>query len=304
VPRPGPGELLIEMAAAGVNRPDVLQRKGGYAPPPGASDIPGLELAGRVAALGEGVHGFALGQEVTALVAGGGYAEYCVAPAPQVLPVPRGLSLVEAGAMPETYFTVWSNVFDRGRLQPGERFLVHGGSSGIGTTAIQLAAAFGATVYATAGSDDKARACEALGAVRAVNYRSEDFVAALKEASANRGVDVILDMVGAAYMARNLELLAPDGRLVLIAFLGGAKAEVDFAPVMMKRLTVTGSTLRPRPVAFKGAIAQALKEQVWPLLEQGKAKPQIYKTFPLAQAAEAHRLMESSQHIGKIVLVR
>jgi putative PIG3 family NAD(P)H quinone oxidoreductase len=302
VPRPGPGELLIEMAAAGVNRPDVLQRKGGYAPPPGASDSPGLELAGRVAALGEGVQGFALGQEVTALVAGGGYAEFCTAPAPQVLPVPRGLSLLEAAAIPETYFTVWSNVFDRGRLQPGEAFLVHGGSSGIGTTAIQLAQAFGATVYATAGSGEKTKACEALGATRAVNSRSEDFVAVLKEASGGKGVDVILDMVGAPYLARNLELLAPDGRLVLIAFLGGAKAEIDFAPVMMKRLTVTGSTLRPRPVAFKGAIAAVLKEKVWPLLEAGRAKPQIHATFPLAQAAEAHRLMESSAHIGKIVL--
>jgi putative PIG3 family NAD(P)H quinone oxidoreductase len=304
VPRPGPGELLIEMAAAGVNRPDVLQRKGGYAPPPDASDIPGLELAGRVAALGEGVHAFALGQEVTALVAGGGYAEYCTAPVAQCLPVPRGLSLVEAAAIPETYFTVWSNVFDRGRLQAGERFLVHGGSSGIGTTAIQLAHAFGATVYATAGSAEKVRACEALGAARAIDYRSQDFVAVLKEASANRGVDVILDMVGAPYLARNIELLAPDGRLVLISFLGGAKAEIDIAPVMMKRLTVTGSTLRPRPVAFKGAIAQALKEKVWPLLEQGKAKPQIFATFPLREAAQAHRLMESSQHIGKILLLR
>jgi len=304
VPRPGAGEVLIEMAAAGVNRPDVLQRKGGYAPPPGASDIPGLELAGRIAALGEGVTGFALGQEVTALVAGGGYAEYCTAPAPQVLPVPKGLSLVEAAAIPETYFTVWSNVFDRGRLQPGERFLVHGGSSGIGTTAIQLASAFGATVYTTAGSPEKVAACEALGAAKAVNYRSEDFVAVLKEASGGKGVDVVLDMVGAAYLAKNVELLAPDGRLVLIAFLGGSKAELDYGPVMVKRLTLTGSTLRPRPVAFKGAIARALHEKVWPLLEAGRAKPQIHATFPLREAAEAHRLMESSAHIGKIVLTR
>jgi putative PIG3 family NAD(P)H quinone oxidoreductase len=302
VPTPAAGEVLIEMAAAGINRPDVLQRKGGYAPPPGASDIPGLELAGRIVALGEGVSAFTLGQEVTALVAGGGYAEYCTAPAPQVLPVPRGLSLIEAGAVPETYFTVWSNVFDRGRLQPGERFLVHGGSSGIGTTAIQLASAFGATVYTTAGSAEKVKACEALGAARAVNYRTEDFVAVLKEASGGKGVDVVLDMVGATYLAKNVELLAPDGRLVLIAFLGGSKTELDFAPVMMKRLTLTGSTLRPRPIAFKGAIAAALKEKVWPLLERGQAKPQIHATFPLAQAAEAHRLMESSQHIGKIVL--
>ena len=303
VPKPAAGEVLIQMAAAGINRPDVLQRKGGYAPPPGASDIPGLEIAGRIAALGEGVGGFALGQEVTALVAGGGYAEYCTAPAPQVLPVPKGVSLVEAGAIPETYFTVWSNVFDRGRLQSGERFLVHGGSSGIGTTAIQLAHAFGATVYTTVGSAEKAKACVALGAARAVNYRTEDFVAVLKEATGAKGVDVVLDMVGASYFAKNVELLAPDGRLVLIAFLGGSKTEVDFSPVMMKRLTVTGSTLRPRPVAFKGAIAKALQEKVWPLLERGQAKPQIYKTFPLAEAAAAHRLMESSEHIGKIVLV-
>jgi putative PIG3 family NAD(P)H quinone oxidoreductase len=296
--------VLIEMAAAGVNRPDVMQRKGAYAPPPGTSDIPGLELAGRIAVLGEGVQGFALGQEVTALVAGGGYAEFCTAPAPQCLPVPRGLSLAEAGALPETYFTVWSNVFDRGRLQPGERFLVHGGTSGIGTTAIQLAHAFGATVYATAGTPEKVKACEALGAARAIDYRREDFVAVINETSGGKGVDVVLDMVGAPYIAKDIELLAPEGRLLLLSFLGGAKAEIDFAPVMVKRLTITGSTLRPRPVAFKGAIAQALKEKVWPLLEQGKAKPILYKTFPLAEAAEAHRLMESSQHIGKIVLVR
>jgi len=303
VPKPAAGEVLIQTAAAGVNRPDVLQRKGGYAPPPGASDIPGLELAGRIVALGEGVSGLSAGQEVTALVAGGGYAEYCTAPAPQVLPVPKGLSAVEAAAIPETYFTVWSNVFDRGRLQPGERFLVHGGSSGIGTTAIQLAAAFGATVYTTAGSAEKVAACEALGAAKAVNYRTEDFVAVLKEASGGKGVDVVLDMVGAAYLAKNVELLAPDGRLVLIAFLGGSKAELDYGPVMMKRLTLTGSTLRPRPIAFKGAIARALHEKVWPLLEAGRAKPQIHATFPLVEAAEAHRLMESSAHIGKIVLL-
>jgi putative PIG3 family NAD(P)H quinone oxidoreductase len=301
VPAPGAGEVLIQVAAAGVNRPDVLQRLGGYPPPPGASDIPGLEVAGRIVALGGNAGALKLGDEVTALVTGGGYAEYCAAPAAQCLPIPQGLSLTEAAGIPETFFTVWSNVFDRGRLKAGESFLVHGGSSGIGTTAIQLAKALGARVFATAGSAEKCRACEGLGAERAINYRDEDFVAIVKEATGG-GVDVILDMVGGDYIQRNIKALAPDGRLCYIAFLGGAKAEVDFLPVMLKRLTITGSTLRARDVAFKGAIAEKLREKAWPLIEAGRVKPVVHRTFPLAQAAEAHRLMESGEHIGKIVL--
>lgn len=302
VPEPAAGEVLIKVAAAGVNRPDVLQRQGGYAPPPGVSDIPGLEVAGEIVALGAGVEDLSAGDSVTALVAGGGYAEYCTAPAPQCLPVPGDLSLTEAAALPETFFTVWSNVFDRGGLQAGEVFLVHGGSSGIGTAAIQLAKAFGARVFATAGSADKCRACEDLGAEKAIDYRDEDFVETVKEASGGKGANLILDMVGGDYIARDIELLAPDGRLVFIAFLRGPKAEINFMPVMRKRLTVTGSTLRPRDIAFKGAIAQALRDRVWPLISAGQVKPVMYKTFPLAEAAEAHRLMESSAHIGKIVL--
>ncbi len=301
-PQPGPGEVLVQVAAAGVNRPDVLQRLGGYPPPPGASDIPGLEIAGPIVALGPGVEGWALGDDVTALVTGGGYAEYCAAPAVQCLPVPRGLSLAEAAAMPETFFTVWSNVFDRGGLAAGESFLVHGGSSGIGTTAIQLARAFGARVFATAGSAEKCRACEDLGAERAINYRDEDFVAVVKEATGGAGLDLILDMVGGDYVRRNIETLAPDGRLVYIAFLGGSKVEVNLLPVMLKRLTITGSTLRARPPAFKADIAMKLKEKVWPLVEKGEVKPVMAESFPLAEAAAAHRLMESSSHIGKIVL--
>ena len=301
-PKPGAGELLIEVAAAGVNRPDVLQRQGGYTPPPGASDIPGLEIAGRVAALGEGVAGWRVGDGATALVAGGGYAEYCVAPVPQCLPVPRGLDMVEAAAIPETFFTVWTNVFDRGRLKPGESFLVHGGSSGIGTTAIQLAHAFGSRVFATAGSAEKCAACVKLGADRAIDHKREDFVAVIEEATAGRGVDVILDMVGGGYFARNMKILALEGRLVQIAYLQGGKAEIDLGSLMMKRQTLTGSTLRPRSVAEKGVIAAALREKVWPLIESGKIAPVIFKTFPLAQAADAHRLMESNSHIGKIVL--
>jgi len=301
-PKPGAGELLIEVAAAGVNRPDVLQRQGGYKPPPGASDIPGLEIAGRVAALGEGVAGWRVGDGATALVAGGGYAEYCVAPVPQCLPVPRGLDMVEAAAIPETFFTVWTNVFDRGRLKPGESFLVHGGSSGIGTTAIQLAHAFGSRVFATAGSAEKCAACVKLGADRAIDHRREDFVAVIEEATGGRGVDVILDMVGGGYFARNMKILALEGRLVQIAYLQGGKAEIDLGSLMMKRQTLTGSTLRPRTVAEKGVIAAALREKVWPLIESGRIAPVIFKTFPLAQAADAHRLMESNSHIGKIVL--
>ena len=301
VPQPGPGEVLIRVAAAGVNRPDVLQRQGAYPPPPGASDIPGLEIAGRVVALGPEAEGVGLGDAVTALVTGGGYAEYCAAPAAQCLPVPKALDAVAAAAVPETFFTVWSNVFDRAGLRAGESFLVHGGSSGIGTTAIQLATALGATVFATAGSAEKCRACKALGAARAINYREEDFVAVVKEAT-DGGVDVILDMVGGDYIQRDIKALAPDGRLVFIAFLGGSTAEIDFLPVMLKRLSITGSTLRARSVAFKAAIAQSLRSQVWPLIEAGKVKPIVHKTFPLAEAAAAHALMESSAHIGKIVL--
>jgi putative PIG3 family NAD(P)H quinone oxidoreductase len=302
VPEPGTGEVLIRVAAAGINRPDVLQRAGGYPPPPGASDIPGLEIAGDVVGLGDAVKGRKLGDRVMALVAGGGYAEYCTAPAAQCLPIPKGLDMIEAAAIPETFFTVWSNVFDRGRLKAGESILVHGGSSGIGTTAIQLAKAFGARVFTTAGSADKCAACEKLGAERAINYRDEDFVTVVRDLTGGAGVDVILDMVGGDYIARNIKALAPDGRLCQIAFLGGSKAEVDFLPMMLKRLTLTGSTLRPRPVEFKAAIARALEKNVWPLVEKGAVKPVLFKTLPLGQAAEAHRLMESSAHIGKIVL--
>ena len=303
LPEPGEGEVLIEVAAAGVNRPDVLQRLGGYPPPPGASDIPGLEIAGDVVALGPGAEGLALGDRVTALVTGGGYAEYCTAPTLQCLPIPKGLELTEAAAMPETFFTVWTNVFDRGGLKSGETFLVHGGSSGIGTTAIQLARAFGARVFATAGSAEKCRACEELGAERAINYREEDFAEAIEEATGGAGVDVILDMVGGDYIQRNIKALAPDGRLCYIAFLGGSKAEVDFLPMMLKRITISGSTLRARSPAFKGAIARNLRDRVWPLVEAGQVRPVVHQSFPLAQAAEAHRLMESSAHIGKIVLI-
>ena len=300
---PGSGEVLIAVEAAGVNRPDVLQRKGEYPPPPGASDIPGLEVAGRVVAAGLGAHRFKPGDAVCALVSGGGYANYCLAPEPQCLPVPRGFTMIEAAALPETLFTVWHNLFERGRLVAGESVLIHGGSSGIGTTALQLARAFGARpIFATAGSRDKCHACEALGATRAIDYKREDFVKIVKDATGGRGVDVVLDMIGGDYIQRNLSALAPDGRLVFIGFLGGATATVHFVPILLKRLTVTGSTLRARTVAAKGAIAAALAREVWPLLESGKVKPAIDRSFPLAEAAEAHRLMESSAHIGKIVL--
>ncbi len=302
VPEPAEGEVLVRLTAAGVNRPDVLQRLGGYPPPPGASDIPGLEIAGSVAALGAGVTGLAIGDRVTALVTGGGYAEYCTAPLPQCLPIPEGLSLVEAACLPETFFTVWTNVFDRGGLRACETFLVHGGSSGIGTTAIQMAKAFGARVFTTAGSAEKCRACEALGAERAINYREEDFVQAVKQATGKKGVDVILDMVGGDYVQRNISALAPDGRLCYIAFLGGSKAKVDLLPMMLKRITISGSTLRARSVAFKGAVAAKLRDKVWPRIAAGEIKPVVHATFPLAEAAEAHRLMESSAHIGKIAL--
>jgi NADPH2:quinone reductase len=301
-PAAGPGEVLIKVAAAGVNRPDVMQRKGAYPPPPGASDIPGLEVAGTIVNVGAGVHGWRAGDRVCALVSGGGYAEYCVAPAPQCLPVPDGMDLTRAAAIPETFFTVWTNVFERGHLEAGESALIHGGSSGIGTTAIQLARAFGARVFATAGSAEKCAACERLGAERAINYRDQDFVAAIHDLTGGRGVDLILDMVGGEYVPRNLEALAMDGRLVQIALIGGAKAQINMIAVLQRRLTVTGSTLRPRSVAEKGAIADALRERVWPLLESGAIGPVIFQIFPLRAAAAAHRVMESSVHIGKLVL--
>lgn len=303
-PIPGPHELLIEVAAAGVNRPDVLQRQGNYPPPAGASDIPGLEVAGIVAAVGADVQGWRVGDRVCALVSGGGYATRCVAPAPQCLPVPASLDLVAAAAVPETFFTVWTNVFERGRLVAGETLLVHGGSSGIGTTAIQLAVARGARVLATAGTDDKCHACEALGADHAINYRTADFVAVIRERTAGRGVDVILDMVGGSYVPRNLASLAVDGRLVQIGLLEGEPmAQIDLRRVLGRRLTITGSTLRARTVDEKGRIAVALRQEVWPLLERGAVRPIVDRTFPLADAAAAHRLMESSQHVGKLVLI-
>jgi len=302
-PVPAAGEVLIRVAAAGVNRPDVFQRRGRYAPPPGASDIPGLEVSGVIDTLGPGVSEWRVGDAVCALVTGGGYAEYCVAPAPQCLPVPRGMPIATAGAIPETFFTVWTNVFQRGRLQPDESILVHGGSSGIGTTAIQLAKARGSRVFATAGSTEKCAACERLGAERCINYRGEDFVTAVRGLTGGRGVDVILDMVGGDYLARNIDALAVEGRLVEIATLHGVKAEVNIQTIMGRRLTITGSTLRPRPIADKAAIASELRRQVWPLLESGAVKPIIHASFPLREAAEAHRVMESSAHIGKLLLV-
>jgi NADPH2:quinone reductase len=301
VPTPGEGELLIRVRAAGVNRPDVMQRKGLYPPPPGASEIPGLEIAGEIAALGPAIKRWKEGDRVMALVSGGGYAEYCVATATHTLPV-SGLPLDEAAAVPETFFTVWHNVFERGALKAGETFLVHGGSSGIGTTAIQLAKQFGATVFTTAGSDDKCQACRDLGADLAINYKSEDFVAACKKATNGNGVNVILDMVGGDYIERNYEAAAVEGRIVQIAFQGGPKSTVNFMRMMLKRLHHTGSTLRSRSVADKAAIARAVEEKVLPLLASGKVKPLLYKTFPLKDAAAAHALMESSTHIGKIVL--
>jgi len=302
VPKPQAGEVLVKVAAAGVNRPDVFQRQGNYPPPPGASPILGLEIAGTVVALGDGVRDPALGDRVCALVTGGGYAEYCAAPAPQCLPVPAGFSMVEAAGLPETFFTVWSNVFLRGRLLPGETILIHGGSSGIGTTAIQLAHHFGARVIATAGSDEKCDACRRLGADEAINYRTTDFVKRVKDLTGGKGVELVLDMVGGDYLQRNLSALAVEGRLVQIAFLKPSKVEFDFMPMMLKRLTLTGSTLRARSVEQKAEIARPLREKVWPLLDQGKIKPLIHATFPLAEAAAAHRLMESSAHIGKIIL--
>jgi NADPH2:quinone reductase len=302
VRRPAAGEVLLRVAAAGVNYPDLLQRQGRYPPPAGASDIPGLEVAGEVVAVGEGIASVCVGEQVCALVTGGGYAEYCIAPAPQCLPVPKGMDVVAAAALPETFFTVWVNVFERGRLRSGETILVHGGSGGIGTTAIQLARAFGARVLTTAGSPEKCAACEALGAEKAIDHRREDFVAVVRERTGGRGVDLVLDILGGDELARNIECLALDGRLVQVAVLKGAKAELNLATVMQRRLTLTGSTLRPRSVEEKGAIAFALHGSVWPMLEHGTVRPVIHATFPLERAAEAHRLMESRTHVGKLVL--
>jgi NADPH2:quinone reductase len=301
-PQPGNGEVLIAIEAAGVNRPDLMQRQGKYPPPPGASDLPGLEVAGRIAAVGPDVTRWRAGDAVCALLAGGGYAEYCCAPQEQCLPIPRGLSMDAAAAIPETFFTVWTNVFDRGRLRAGETLLVHGGASGIGTTAIQLARAFGSRVFATAGSRAKCAACEALGAERAINYREEDFAVVLRQATTDRGVDVILDMVGGDYTPKNIEVLATDGRLVQIAFLKGGRVEIDLNPVMRRRLVVTGSTLRPRSPAEKGIIARSLEQHVWPLLEAGQVRPVIHAVFPLFEAAAAHRVLEEGSHVGKVVL--
>jgi NADPH:quinone reductase len=302
VPVPAVSEVLIEVAAAGVNRPDVLQRKGGYPPPPGASDIPGLEVAGTIVVAGAGVKEWKAGDRVCALVTGGGYAEYVAAPSPQCLPIPRGLTPLEAAGLPETFFTVWVNVFERAGLKVPETLLIQGGSSGIGVTAIQMARAFGHRVFVTAGSADKCAACEKLGATRAIDYRTEDFVAVVKELTGGKGVDVILDMVGGDYVPRELACLAEDGRLSLIAFLGGTKATIDMTDILRRRLTITGSTLRARSVEVKAAIAQSLRQKVWPLIEAGKIKPVIYRTFRLEEAPAAHALMESSAHIGKIIL--
>ncbi len=301
-PAPADGEVLIRVAAAGVNYPDIVQRRGLYPPPPGASDIPGLEIAGSVVAAGSGVRDIGPGDAVCALVAGGGYAEYCTAPARQCLPVPAGRSLVEAAAIPETFFTMWTNLFDGGRMKAGDWLLVHGGSGGIGTTGIQLATAFGGHVLTTAGSAEKCQACLGLGAVGAINYREEDFVEAVARATGGAGVDLVVDMVGAPYLARNISVLKTGGRLVQIAVMEGWKAELRLDIVMRKRLVITGSTLRPRSVAQKGAIAEALRAEVWPLIEARGIGPLIYRTFPLREAAAAHRLMESRAHIGKIVL--
>jgi putative PIG3 family NAD(P)H quinone oxidoreductase len=302
VPRPGDEEVLVRVAAAGVNRPDVMQRQGRYPPPPGASDLPGLEVAGEIVELGANVSGLSIGDKITALLPGGGYATYAIAAAPLCLPVPDGITLEEAAAIPETFFTVWTNLFDRGRCKAGDVVLIHGGTSGIGTTAIQLAAAWGARVYATAGSDDKVQACQRLGAVRGINYRTEDFVEVMRAQTGGQGVDVILDMVAGSYVARNLDIAAVEGRVVVISLLGGARAEVNMGMILTKRLTLTGSTLRSRTVAQKAAVADAVRKNIWPLLSAGRVRPVIHATFPLAAASEAHRLMETSNHIGKIVL--
>ena len=302
VPSVAAGEVLIKVAAAGVNRPDVMQRQGKYPPPPGASEIPGLEVAGEIVGVAGDVTAWRTGEHVCALVSGGGYAEYCTAPAPQCLPIPAGLDAIHAAAIPETAFTVWTNVFERGRLAAGESILIHGGSSGIGTMAIQLAHALGARVLATAGSAEKCAACESLGAERAINYRTTDFVAAVREATGGRGVSVVLDMVGGEYLQRNIDCLAMDGRLVQIGVLEGVKSQINMMPVLQRRLWITGSTLRARSIQEKAAIAHAVRRSVWPLIEQGTVRVLVHQAFPLARAAEAHRVMESSAHIGKLVL--
>ena len=303
VPRISPGEVLVNVAAAGVNRADVMQRQGDYPPPPGVTDVPGLEVSGTIAAVAPDVDTWTEGQQVCALVAGGGYAEYCAVPGPQCLPVPDGIRLVDAAALPEAYFTVWTNLFDRGHLTQGETLLVHGGTSGIGTTAIALAHLTGARVFTTAGSDEKCRACLEIGAELAVNYRQDDFVSAVKKATDNLGVDLILDMVGGSYLSRNIECLAVEGRIVMIGLMGGAKAGVNLATVMSQRLTLTGSTLRSRSVEDKGAIADALRAHVWPHLAAKRLQPIVHATYPFSEAAEAHRVMEASSHIGKLLLV-
>jgi len=301
-PQARPGEVVIRVHTAGVNRPDCFQRAGSYAPPPGASELPGLEVSGTVAAVGEGVTQWRTGDAVCALTPGGGYAQYCATPAVHCLPVPAGLDLTQAASLPETFFTVWINVFERGGLAPGETLLVQGGASGIGVTAIQMARAFGNRVFATAGSAEKCAACERLGAERAINYRTEDFAEVVKQLTGGKGVDVILDMVGGDYLQRELKCLATDGRLSIIAFLGGSKTTLDLGDVLYRRLTITGSTLRPRSIEYKAQVAQALREKVWPLLEHGRIKPVIHQVFPLDRAADAHALMESGSHIGKILL--
>jgi NADPH2:quinone reductase len=302
LPRPRAHEILVKVEAAGVNRPDILQRSGHYPVPPDASDLPGLEIAGTVVALGGAANMWKTGDKICALTHGGGYAQYCAVPEVQALPAPKGLTMLEAGSLPETFFTVYSNVFDRAALKAGETFLVQGGASGIGVTAIQMVAAMGNRVFATAGGDEKCAACVRLGAEIAINYKTEDFVEAVKKATGGKGVDVILDMVGGDYVPRELKCMAEEGRLVMIAFLRGPKTELDLNELMRKRLKITGSTLRPRPVEFKGAVAKSLRERVWPLVESGKIKPVVYRSFPLAQAADAHRLLEAGEHIGKIVL--
>ena len=302
VPTPGEDEVLIRVEAAGVNRPDVMQRQGRYPPPPGASDLPGMDIAGEVVALGPKVSGVSLGDKVTSLLPGGGYAAYAVAAAPLLMPIPKGLSMVEAAAIPETFMTVWTNLFERGGCKAGDIVLIHGGTSGIGTTAIQLAKAWGTRVFATAGSEAKARACEALGAVRGIDYKTEDFVEVIRAATKGYGVDITLDMVAGSYVQRNLDIAAIEGRVVTISLLGGSRAEINVGMILVKRLTLTGSTLRSRTVAQKAAVADAMRRNVWPLIESGKVRPVIFKTFPLGEASEAHRLMETSNHIGKIVL--
>jgi NADPH:quinone reductase len=302
VPQPGNDEVLVRVEAAGINRPDVMQRQGRYPPPPGASDLPGMEIAGEIVALGPNVSGLSVGDKITSLLPGGGYAAYAIAAAPLAMPIPKGLSMVEAAAIPETFLTVWTNLFERGRCKAGDIVLIHGGTSGIGTTAIQLAKAWGARVFATAGSPEKARACEKLGAARGIDYKTEDFVEVIRAETQGYGVDVTLDMVAGSYVQRNLEIAAVEGRVVTISTLGGTRAEINMVPVMVKRLTLTGSTLRARTVAQKAAVAEGVRKNVYPLIESGQVRPVIFKTFPLAEASEAHRLMESSHHIGKIVL--